>query len=112
MQIKETVKDGVAVITLSGKMMGGPDTQELQDHLKGLLNDGIEKVVIDLGKVSFMNSSGLGALMACYTTLKNSNGQLKLANVAEKVQSLFMITQLMKIFDTYETVDRAIANFD
>jgi anti-sigma B factor antagonist len=109
MKIKEKIDNHVAVLSLSGKMMGGPETTALHDHIRGLMNDGINKVVIDLGGVKWINSSGLGVLMAAMTTLKNSEGQMKLANVTEKVESLLMITQLMRIFDTYDSIDRAVA---
>jgi anti-sigma B factor antagonist len=109
MKIKEKIGNNVAILSLSGKMMGGPETTLLHDHVRGLLNDGITKVVVDLGGVKWINSSGLGVLMAAMTTLKNSQGQMKLANVTEKVESLLMITQLIRIFDTYDTVDRAVA---
>ena len=110
MKIKEKIDNNVAILSLSGKMMGGPETTSLHDHIRGLLNDGITKVVVDLGGVKWINSSGLGVLMAAMTTLKNSQGQMKLANVTEKVESLLMITQLMRIFETYDTVDRAVAS--
>jgi anti-sigma B factor antagonist len=109
MKIKEKIDNHVAVLSLSGKMMGGPETTALHDHIRGLMNDGIKKVVIDLGGVKWINSSGLGVLMAAMTTLKNSEGQMKLANVTEKVESLLMITQLMRIFETYDTIDRAVS---
>jgi len=109
MKIKERIDNNVAILSLSGKMMGGPETTAVHDHIRGLISDGISKVVIDLGGVKWINSSGLGVLMASMTTLKNSEGQMKLANVTEKVESLLMITQLMRIFDTYDTVDRAVA---
>lgn len=109
MKIKEKIENQVAVLSLSGKMMGGPETTALHDHIRGLMNDGISKVVIDLGGVKWINSSGLGVLMAAMTTLKNSEGQMKLANVTEKVESLLMITQLMRIFETYDSIDRAVA---
>ncbi len=109
MKIKEKIESHVAVLTLSGKMMGGPETTALHDHIRGLINDGITKVVIDLGEVKWMNSSGMGVLMACTTTLKNAKGHLVLARVSEKVQSLLVITQLIKVFETYETVERAVA---
>ncbi len=112
MKIKEKIENHVAVLTLSGKMMGGPETQEVHEHIKGLISDGIKKVVIDLGDVKWMNSSGMGVLMASMTTLKNSDGKLALARVTEKVQSLLMITQLIKVFQTFETVERAISNID
>ncbi len=109
MKIKEKIENHVAILTLSGKMMGGPETTALHDHIRGLINDGITKVVIDLGDVKWMNSSGMGVLMACTTTLKSANGQLVLARVSEKVNSLLIITQLIKVFETYETVERAVA---
>ena len=109
MKIKEKIENHVAVLSLSGKMMGGPETTALHDHIRGLMNDGIKKVVIDLHGVKWINSSGLGVLMAAMTTLKNAEGQMKLANVTEKVESLLMITQLMRIFDTYDSIDRAVS---
>lgn len=111
MKIKEKIDGSVAVLTLSGKMMGGPETQGVHDHIKGLISDGIINVVIDLGDVKWMNSSGMGILMASMTTLKNSDGKLALARVTEKVESLLIITQLIKVFSSFETVERAVASF-
>jgi anti-sigma B factor antagonist len=110
MKIKEKIENNVAVLSLHGKMMGGPETTALHDHIRGLMKDGISKVVIDLGGVKWINSSGLGVLMAAMTTLKNIEGQMKLANVTEKVESLLMITQLIRIFETFDSVDRAVAS--
>jgi len=111
MKIKEKVEQNVAVLSISGNMMGGSDTDALHEKVKSLVADGINKVVIDLKGVKWMNSSGLGALMACFGSLSKVDGKLKLANVAEKVKSIFMITQIVKFFDTYETVERAQASF-
>jgi len=112
MKIKEKIENHVAVLSLNGKMMGGPETQAVHDHIKGLISDGIKKVIIDLGDVKWMNSSGMGVLMASMTTLKSEDGQLALARVTEKVQSLLIITQLIKVFSTFETVERAIASLE
>ncbi len=111
MRIKEKINGDVAILSLSGKMMGGPETAELQHAVKSLLGDKITKVIVDLAKVKWMNSSGLGALMGALTSMRNAGGDLKLANITEKVQSLLMITQLMTIFKTYDSVDRAVASF-
>lgn len=111
MQVKEKIVDDVAILTLKGKLMGGPETAAVHDKVRSLIADKITKVVIDLGGVKWMNSSGLGALMACHTSLRNANGQLKLASVTDKVQSLFMITKLITIFQTFESADRAVASF-
>ncbi|MBN2365457.1 MAG: anti-sigma factor antagonist [Calditrichaeota bacterium] len=109
MKIKEDIKGNIAVLTISGNMMGGPETTELHDKVKSLMGDGIKKIVIDLAKVKWMNSSGLGVLMAVWGSLKKEGGNLKLANVSEKINSLFMITQLVQFFETFESVDRALA---
>ena len=112
MKIKEKIDNHVAVLTLNGKMMGGPETQAVHDHVKSLISDGIKNVVIDLGDVKWMNSSGMGVLMACMTTLNNAQGKLALARVTEKVESLLIITQLIKVFTTFETVERAVSSLE
>lgn len=111
MNIKEKMHGDVAVIALKGNLMGEPDTTDVREKVYGLLQDEVKKVVLDLGKVKWINSSGLGALIAAMTSVKNKGGDLRLANVTEKVESIFMITQLIKVFKTYETVDRAVASF-
>jgi len=111
MAIKEQMQGDVAVIELKGKLMGGPETSGIHTKVKELVNNDVKKVVIDLGKVTWMNSTGLGALMGSMTTLRNAGGDLKLARVTEKVKSLFMITKLITIFDTLDNVEDAIKAF-
>jgi anti-sigma B factor antagonist len=112
MKIKEKIEEHVAILSLSGKMMGGTETTAFHEHIRGLLKDGIKNVVVDLGDVRWMNSSGLGVLMAAMTTLKSAEGRLVIARATEKVESLLVITQLIKVFETYETVDRALSSFE
>ncbi len=111
MKIKEKMDGDIAVLTLSGKMMGGPETTALHDRIKSLIADGMHNVVIDLKGIKWMNSSGLGVIMACMTSLQQANGKLKLASVTEKVQSIMIITKLIQVFDTYENAERAVAKF-
>ncbi|MFQ5638764.1 MAG: STAS domain-containing protein [bacterium] len=111
MQIKEQMHGDVAVLELKGKLMGGPETAAIHEKVKDLVGNKVNKIVIDLGKVKWMNSSGLGALMGSLTTTKNSGGELKLAKVTEKVKSLFMITKLVTIFETFESIDEAVSSF-
>src|SRR5512137_1042760 len=111
MQIMEKMENDVAILTLKGDLLGYPDTSDIRDKIHSLVGDEIKKVVIDLGNVNYMNSSGLGSLIAALTTMRNGGGELKLARVGTKVQNLFIVTQLVKVFDTYETVDRAVASF-
>ena len=111
MNLKEKEVDGVVVLELSGKLMGGPDATLLSEKLHNLVDQKKTKVVADLGKVSWMNSSGLGILIGGLTTMRNSGGDLKLANVAGKIESLLIITKLIKVFDNFENIDSAVTSF-
>ncbi|MBI4547630.1 MAG: STAS domain-containing protein [Ignavibacteriae bacterium] len=111
MQIKEKMENDVAVLTLKGDLLGEPDTSKVKDKIHSLVGDDVKKVVIDLGGVNYLNSSGLGTLIAALTTTRNAGGDLRLARVGDKVKNLFVITQLVKVFDTYETVERALSSF-
>jgi len=111
MKIKEKMEKDIAILTITGNMMGGPETSALHEKIKSLMADGIKKVIIDLAKVKWMNSSGLGVLMSSWGSLRKEGGNMKLANISEKINSLLMITQLMQFFETYQSVDRAVASF-
>ena len=112
MPIKEQMMGDVAVIELKGKLMGGQETTAVHSKVKDLVANGVKKVVIDLAKVTWMNSTGLGALMGSMTSLRNADGDLKLCHVTDKVKSLFMITKLITIFDTFDSVEDAINAFE
>jgi len=68
-------------------------------------------LVFNLASVKWLNSRGLGMLMACYTSCKNAGGELKIAGATEKVNSLLMMTKLLTIFETFENVDRAVGSY-
>jgi len=102
---------GAVIIEPKGKIMGGPESTELHDLLHELIEQGKKNVVIDLGKVDWMNSTGLGLLISGLTTLRKAGGELKLANVTDKIQSLLTITKLITIFKSYDSVDEAVGSF-
>lgn len=108
MRIKEKVVEGVVVVSIAGKMMGGPEQEECHSRIKELLEDNMKWVVLDMGKVEWLNSSGLGLLMSCYTSCCNAGGDMVIARATRKVNSLFMLTQVIKVFDTFETTEEAI----
>ena len=91
--------------------MGGDDTKDFNDLLHKLIDEGKTRIVIDLGDVKFMNSSGLGMLIGGLTTVKKANGFYKLANVTDKIESLLIITKLITIFETFDSVDKALESF-
>lgn len=111
MTLKEKEVNGVVVLEMAGKVMGGPDANLLNEKLHQLVDKGKTKVVADLANVSWMNSSGLGILIGGLTTLRNNKGDLKLANVTERIQSLLIITKLITIFETFEKLEDAINSF-
>lgn len=111
MKLKANTHGSVLIIELRGKIMGGPDANLFRETLKEHLDNNIRKVVVDLGKVDWMNSSGLGILIGGLTSVRNADGEMKLARVTDKIQSLLMITKLVQVFESYDTVEGAIASF-
>ena len=112
MKFKDKIDGAVGILTMKGKLMGPPDTDELHDEVKSLLGGGGKNIVLDMGGVSWLNSMGVGAIMRSYTTVKSSDGELCLARLTDKAHSLFVITQLVKVFKVYETVDEAVASYN
>ncbi|MDP8207589.1 MAG: STAS domain-containing protein [Candidatus Electryonea clarkiae] len=110
MKVKVNKYEGVLVLELSGKVMGGPDSQTFNNALLENLKD-YKKVVLDLGKVKWMNSSGLGIIVGGLTSTKNAGAEMKLARASKKINSLLILTQLVQVFDSHETVEGAIASF-
>ncbi len=108
MKIKTTEKYEAVVIELKGNVMGGEDTKDFNELLHKLIDQGKTRIVVDLGDVKFMNSSGLGMLIGGLTTVKKANGHYKLANITDKIESLLIITKLITIFDHYDSVDKAL----
>jgi len=111
MKLKKRTEGDVLILEVKGKVMGGPDAAVFQEAIKSEIASGHKKYIFDLGGVDWMNSSGLGILIGGLTTIKNAEGELKMAKVTDKIKSLFMITKLVTIFDSHETVEDAINSF-
>lgn len=111
MKINIVEKYTAAVIELKGDFMGGPKDAEFSESLRKLISDGKKNIIIDLKETGFINSTGLGMLIAGYTTVKNGGGELKLANVTEKIESLLVITKLTSVFTNYKSVEDAVNSF-
>jgi anti-sigma B factor antagonist len=109
MRIQDELRGDIVIISLKGDMMGEPDTLIFRDKVKEMAEKGMKKFILDLAGVKWMNSLGLGSLIAAFTTVKNHDGEMVIINVTKKVESLFMITQLIKVFKHYDSLDAAIA---
>jgi anti-sigma B factor antagonist len=102
---------GVTIISLKGEVVGGPDATELRRQLQNLIEQGKKKIVVDLGQVELMNSSGLGMLIGGLTTVRNAGGDLKLANASPKILTLFTVTKLSKVFTHFDSLKNAIDSY-
>ncbi len=105
-QISE--REGIDILSLSGKIMGGPEAGEINEEINNLIDRNKKNIIIDLSKVDWMNSSGLGILIGAVTTLKNNSGRLALVNVSGRIRNLLRITKLADVFEVYENADSAI----
>jgi anti-sigma B factor antagonist len=111
MNITTATVAGATVLSLEGNLMGGPDAAALNARLRELMDGGVRNVVLDLGRLQFMNSSGLSLLIGGASALKNVGGALKLAGASEKITGLIKITRLEGVFESYPTIDAAAASF-
>ena len=112
MKIREEIRDNVAVLTLSGNLMSGPEVAPFHDYIKRLMLDGISKVVVDFSKVKWFGSAMLGVMVGALTSVKQVNGDIRLTGVTKKIESILMVTKLASIFRTLNSVDRAVASFE
>lgn len=112
MELSETKIGNVVVLRLSGKLMGGPDANLLNNKLHDLVEAQSTLVVADMAELNWMNSSGLGILIGGLNIMRNNKGNLKLAAVTDRIQSLLTITKLNTIIDTYPTVDEAVSSYN
>ena len=99
------------VIEFKGNVMGGPDAVSLNEKLHELIEKDQKNVVIDLGKVKFMNSSGLGMLIGGLTTMRKSGGDLRICNAGDKIESLLIVTKLITVFKHFRSLDEAVESF-
>ena len=111
MKLSTKIENNVAVVEVSGSVLGGADAQKFRDEIYDLVEKKIVSIVCDLSKVDRMNSSGLGILISNYTTVKNASGNLKLAAVNKMMRGILVMTKLDSIFENYETVEQAVNSF-
>ena len=111
MKLNTDEKNGIVIFELSGKIMGGEDETVFYGTLQKMIQLNKTKVVIDLAEVEWMNSLGLGLVISGLTTMRKNDGELKLANVAEKVESLLVLTRLITAFESYDSIDEAVNSF-
>ena len=103
--------DGVTVLQCNGRVVFGEESTALRDKVKELIAEGNKKIVLNLGGVSYIDSGGLGVLVSLFTSAKASGGDIKLANLTQRVGDLLQITKLLTVFEVHEGEQKAIDAF-
>jgi anti-anti-sigma factor len=111
MNIQENQINGILVISPEGKITLGDGDQELGEAVRGALEKGTRKIVLNMAKVVTLDSSGLGELVGCYTSIKNRQGELRICGLNSRIFSLMQMTSLHSVFDVRDTEAEALAGF-
>lgn len=113
MTIKATTRESsnVTIVDISGRITLGEGSALLRDTVRDLLSKGQKKILLNLGDVSYIDSSGIGELVSGFTTVKNQGGELKLLNLTKKVHDLLQITKLYTVFEVHSDEAAALQSF-
>ena len=111
LQIVEKESSGVMVLALSGRITLGEESNQLRTKIKDILAQGKKRLVLDLGNVSYIDSAGLGTLVAGYTSSQSQGANMKLANLTKRFREQLNITKLVTVFDVYDSVEAAVKSF-
>ncbi len=103
--------DGVTIVDLSGRITLGEGSVVLRDTVRDLLGKGNKRILLNLGDVNYIDSSGIGELVSAFTTVRNQGGDLKLLNLTKKVHDLLQITKLYTVFDVKDDETAAVKSF-
>ncbi len=111
LNIQEREAGDVTILDMSGKVTIGEGSVALRSAIRGLLEKGRKKILLNLSGVGYIDSSGIGELVASFTAINKEGGQLKLLNLTQKLQDLLAITKLLTVFDVYETEADALGSY-
>ncbi|HTR99741.1 MAG TPA: STAS domain-containing protein [Bacteroidota bacterium] len=107
-----TLQDGkIGVIEVKGSLVGGEETDELRNAVADFAQQGTKKLIIDLSKVTYLNSTAIGVLVSAHTTFSKNKGHVKVCGINKNINNIFVITKLTLVFDTCETREDAVAGF-
>lgn len=111
LNIKQRQAGDVSILDLDGQVRMGDSATALRGAIRGLVAGGNKKILLNLAGVKYIDSGGIGELIANYTTVGRGGGQMKLLNLTDKVQDLLVITKLLTVFDVYENEAEALSSF-
>jgi anti-sigma B factor antagonist len=111
LDVKQRQAGDVSILDLSGSVRMGDGAIALRNAIRGLIEQGNKKILLNLAAVKNIDSSGIGELIANYTTLSRDGGQLKLLSLTEKIRDLLVITKLLTVFDSYDDEAEALNSY-
>ena len=113
MSVKLTTRQvgDVTVVDVAGRITLGEGSSALREAMRDLVSKGQKKILLNLGEVSYIDSSGIGELVSGFTTVTNSGGNLKLLNLNKRVKDLLQITKLYTVFEVFDDEAAAIRSF-
>ncbi|MGD0227636.1 MAG: STAS domain-containing protein [Terriglobia bacterium] len=112
LNVIEKEVNGVTVLQLIGRVTLGEESSQLRTKLKDLLSQGRTRLVLDLAEVTYIDSAGLGTLVAGFTSAQNQGANLKLANLTKRFNEQLHITKLVTVFDVFDDVEDAVKSFE
>lgn len=112
MKVNVRERDGVTILDLKGKITIGSGDLELRNAVQSAVNGGAKNILVNLSEVTTIDSSGVGELVSSYTTVTNRGARLRLVSLPAKVQDVLTVTQLITVFDVYDTEDEAVRSFE
>jgi anti-sigma B factor antagonist len=110
LKLSNRILEGVLIVDCAGRIVFGEESAHLRDVVKQLLSER-KGLVLNLSGVTYIDSGGLGTLVALYTTARNNDGSIKLANLTHRVSDLLQVTKLVTIFDVYDSDEKAVESF-
>lgn len=112
LNISERQAGDVTILDLSGKITIGEGSVALRGTIRRLLGEGKNKILLNLGSVGYIDSSGIGELVSSFTAVNKESGQLKLLNLTQKIQDLLAITKLLTVFDVFDDEGEALGSYN
>lgn len=112
LNISERQAGDVTILDLDGKITIGEGSVALRSAIRRLLGEGKNKILLNLGSVGYIDSSGIGELVSSFTAVNKESGQLKLLNLTQKIQDLLAITKLLTVFDVFEDEGEALGSYN
>jgi anti-sigma B factor antagonist len=110
LKLSTRLVDGIIVLDCNGRIIFGEETTALRDTVKELLKE-TNQIVLNLGSVNYIDSGGLGTLVALYTSARSAGASIKLANLTQRVGDILQVTKLLTVFDVYDGEDKAVRAF-